>query len=179
MKHRKLIGWFIPPTDIGANASAEEADEGLEDSSKSVIDVVDGFRLNFLGDEASGTRAFKTKKDYLTQLKGRFAEQSSPTPRTALVLPPNLNQSANLHRRRAGFLKKVVEKLKEQGADEEKVKAFQTGAQNYYTKHIAPNFKDFDFYTGESMDPDGMYARPLPPRKNLVHMYTHVYHFPL
>jgi hypothetical protein len=59
-------------TDIGANASAEEADEGLEDSSKQVIDVVDGFRLNFLGDESSGTRAFTTKKEYLTQLKSRF-----------------------------------------------------------------------------------------------------------
>lgn len=79
LKHRKLIRWFITPTDIGANASAEEADDGLEESSKQVIDVVDGFRLNFLGDEESGSRAFKTKKDYLTQLKGRFANQSSFT----------------------------------------------------------------------------------------------------
>lgn len=53
-------------------------------------------------------------------------------------------------------MKKVSAKLKEGGADEEKIKAFQSGAQNYYSKHIAPNFKDFDFYTGESMDPDGM-----------------------
>lgn len=55
-----------------------------------------------------------------------------------------------------GYLKKVIEKLKEDGADEEKVKAFQTSVQNYFTKKIAPNFKDFDFYAGESMDPDGM-----------------------
>ncbi|KAL8951742.1 MAG: hypothetical protein Q9222_002292 [Ikaeria aurantiellina] len=112
--------------DTGANPSAEEAEEGVDDSSKQVIDVVHGFRLNFLGDEASGTRAFGTKKDYMGQLKT--------------------------------YMKKVVAKLKENGADEEKIKAFQTGAQNYYTKHIAPNFKDFDFYTGESMDPDGMVA---------------------
>ncbi|KAL9037275.1 MAG: hypothetical protein Q9180_003812 [Flavoplaca navasiana] len=110
--------------DIGANPSAEEADEGVDEGSKQVIDVVDGFRLQFLGDEASGTRAFGTKKDYMGQLKA--------------------------------YMKKVVAKLKEGGADEEKIKAFQTGAQNYYTKHIAPNFKDFDFYTGESMDPEGM-----------------------
>ncbi|KAI4129591.1 MAG: hypothetical protein LQ338_002165 [Usnochroma carphineum] len=110
--------------DIGANPSAEEAEEGVEDSSKQVIDVVHGFRLNFLGDEASGTRAFATKKDYMGQLKT--------------------------------YMKKVSAKLKEGGADEEKIKAFQSGAQNYYSKHIAPNFKDFDFYTGESMDPDGM-----------------------
>jgi hypothetical protein len=43
----------------------------LDDGTKQVIDVVDGFRLNFLGDEASGQRAFGTKKEYLTQLKGR------------------------------------------------------------------------------------------------------------
>lgn len=55
-----------------------------------------------------------------------------------------------------GYLKKVVEKLKEKGADEATIKKFQTGATNYYTNHIKPNFKDFDFYTGESMDPDGM-----------------------
>lgn len=57
--------------DIGANASAEEADEGVEDGAKQVIDVVDGFRLNFLGDEESGSRAFNTKKEYLAQLKSR------------------------------------------------------------------------------------------------------------
>jgi len=53
-------------------------------------------------------------------------------------------------------MKKVVEKMKERGADEAEVKKFQTSAQNYYTKVIAPNFKDFDFYVGESMDTDGM-----------------------
>ena len=57
-----------------------------------------------------------------------------------------------------GYLKKVVEKLKEGGADDDKIKAFQKKVQGYYTSKIAPNFFDFDFYTGESMDPDGMYA---------------------
>lgn len=55
----------------------------------------------------------------------------------------------------------MVEKLKEKGADEATIKKFQTGATNYYTNHIKPNFKDFDFYTGESMDPDGMWVLPL------------------
>lgn len=58
--------------DIGANPSAEEAEEGVDDTSKQVIDVVHGFRLNFLGDEASGSRAFGTKKDYMAQLKSPF-----------------------------------------------------------------------------------------------------------
>ncbi len=56
--------------DIGANPSAEEAEEALDEGTKQVIDVVDAFRLNFMGDEASGTRLFGTKKDYQGQLKG-------------------------------------------------------------------------------------------------------------
>lgn len=55
-----------------------------------------------------------------------------------------------------GYLKKVVEKFKEAGKSEEDIKKFQTKVQGYYTKEIAPKFKDFDFYAGESMDPDGM-----------------------
>lgn len=51
-----------------------------------------------------------------------------------------------------------MEKFKEAGKDEEFIKSFQKGVQGYYTKHIVPNFSDFDFYTGESMDPDGMYV---------------------
>lgn len=48
--------------------------------------------------------------------------------------------------------------MKEKGADEAKIKSFQKGVQEYYTKKIVPNFGDLDFYTGESMDPDGMYV---------------------
>jgi glutaredoxin 2 len=54
------------------------------------------------------------------------------------------------------YLKKVVEKLKEKGASEDEVKSFQTKVQGYFTKVIGPNFKDYDFYVGESMDTDGM-----------------------
>ncbi|KAL8822961.1 MAG: hypothetical protein Q9191_006316 [Dirinaria sp. TL-2023a] len=112
--------------DIGANPSAEEQDEGTDEVKKTVIDVVHSFRLQFLGDEDSGTRAFATKKDFMGPFKG--------------------------------YLKTVVTKLKEKGADEAKVKEFQNKVQTYYTKKIAPNFGDFDFYTGESMNPDGMYV---------------------
>jgi len=110
--------------DIGANPSAEEAEEGLDEGTKQVIDVVDSFRYNYLGDEATQDRAFKTKKDFAGQFKT--------------------------------YLKKVVEKFKEAGKSEEEIKAWQTKVQGYYTKQIAPNFKDFDFYAGESMDPEGM-----------------------
>ena len=49
-----------------------------------------------------------------------------------------------------------MEKLKQGGADDAAVKEFQTKVQGYFTKVIAPNFKDYDFYAGESMDIDGM-----------------------
>lgn len=57
--------------DIGANPSAEEQEEALEEGQKQVIDIVNSFRLNFLGDEATGVRAFGTKKDFQSQFKGR------------------------------------------------------------------------------------------------------------
>ncbi|MCJ1227767.1 hypothetical protein MMC12_004426 [Toensbergia leucococca] len=120
----KKVTRGVDNVDIGANPSAEEQEEALEEGAKQVIDVVDAFRLNFLGDEESGSRAFGTKKEYFSQLKT--------------------------------YMKKVVEKLKENGADEATVKKFQVGASSYYTKKIVPNFKDFDFYVGESMDVDGM-----------------------
>ena len=48
--------------------------------------------------------------------------------------------------------------MKEKGADEEKIKKFQNGAQAYFKDVIGPNFKDYDFYVGESMDTDGMWV---------------------
>ncbi|CAF9918751.1 hypothetical protein IMSHALPRED_004401 [Imshaugia aleurites] len=110
--------------DIGANPSAEEQEEALEEGQTQVIDVIDGFRLNPLGDPSTGNRGFASKKEFAAQFKG--------------------------------YLKKVVEKLKEAGKDEAFIKDFQKGVQGYYTKKIVPNFGDYDFYTGESMDPDGM-----------------------
>ena len=58
--------------DIGANPSAEEAEEGVDDSSKQVNDIVNAFRLNFLGDEASGTRLYGSTKDYMSQFKSWY-----------------------------------------------------------------------------------------------------------
>ncbi|RDL40573.1 Mss4-like protein [Venustampulla echinocandica] len=98
----------------GANASAEEADEGVEDGAVQVNNVVNSFRLQ--------STQFD-KKSYLSHLKG--------------------------------YMKKVKELLKEKGADESVVTEFEKGAQAY-AKKIIGNFKDYDFYIGESMDPDGM-----------------------
>jgi hypothetical protein len=110
--------------DIGANPSAEEADEGTDDATQQVIDVVYSFRLQ----ETSFD-----KKSYLSHLKG--------------------------------YMKAVKEKMKESGASDDAVKEFETGAQAY-AKKIVANFKDYEFFIGESMDPDGMYVlRSSSPRR--------------
>ncbi|KAF9872718.1 translationally-controlled tumor protein [Colletotrichum karsti] len=101
--------------DTGANASAEEAEEGTEDAEVKVNNIVHSFRLQ--------STSFD-KKGYLAYLKG--------------------------------YMKAVKTKLQEKGADEAKIKEFETGASKYVKEHLLPNFKDFEFYTGESMDPDGM-----------------------
>ncbi|KAI9817516.1 MAG: hypothetical protein M1827_001126 [Pycnora praestabilis] len=111
----KMVTKGADNVDIGANPSAEEAEEALEEGSRQVIDIVDAFRLE-------GTSKYD-KKAYLGHLKG--------------------------------YLKKVKEGLKAKGADDDTVKTFETGAQNY-AKKILANIKDYDFYTGSSMDPDGM-----------------------
>jgi hypothetical protein len=55
----------------------------------------------------------------------------------------------------AAYMKKVKEAMKGNGASDDKIAAFEKGAQAY-AKKIVTNFKEYDFYTGETMDPDGM-----------------------
>ncbi|KAK9238362.1 translationally controlled tumor protein [Lipomyces kononenkoae] len=52
-----------------------------------------------------------------------------------------------------GYMKAVKTKLAETSPDD--VTTFEKGAQAYVKKVVA-NFKDYEFYTGESMDPEGM-----------------------
>jgi hypothetical protein len=98
--------------DIGANPSAEEQDEQMEDGAVSTNNVVYSFRLQ----ETSFD-----KKSYMTYIKG--------------------------------YMKKVKAYLAEHNPDA--VGDFEKGATAYVKKVIA-NFKDYEFFTGESMDPDGM-----------------------
>lgn len=46
--------------------------------------------------------------------------------------------------------------MTERNASAEEISAFEKGAQTYVKEKLLPNFKDFEFYTGESMNPDGM-----------------------
>ncbi|KZZ90730.1 Translationally-controlled tumor protein [Moelleriella libera RCEF 2490] len=101
--------------DTGANASAEEADEALEDAAVKVNNIVHSFRLQ--------STSFD-KKGYLAYLKG--------------------------------YMKAVKAKLAETGASPEEITAFEKGASSYVKEKLLPKFKDFEFYTGESMDPDGL-----------------------
>ncbi|CAF3453296.1 unnamed protein product [Fusarium graminearum] len=100
---------------IGANASAEEAAEDLDDGAVKVNNIVNSFRLQ--------STTFD-KKSYLAYLKG--------------------------------YMKAIKAKLQENGSSAEDIKAFETGASKFVKDTIVPKFKDFEFYTGESMDPDGM-----------------------
>ncbi|KAK9454536.1 translationally controlled tumor protein [Dipodascopsis uninucleata] len=52
-----------------------------------------------------------------------------------------------------GYMKTIKAKLNETSPDE--VAAFEKGAQAYIKKVVA-NFKDYEFFTGESMDPEAM-----------------------
>ncbi|GMM49099.1 Tma19 protein [Starmerella bacillaris] len=52
-----------------------------------------------------------------------------------------------------GYMKKVKQYLEENQPEE--VATFEKGA-TAYIKKVVGNFKDYEFFTGESMDPDGM-----------------------
>ncbi|CAL9736610.1 translationally-controlled tumor protein homolog [Monosporozyma servazzii] len=98
--------------DIGANPSAEDGDDDVDDGSEIVNNVVHSFRLQPTGFD---------KKSFLTYMKG--------------------------------YMKAIKAKLQESNPDE--VSAFEKGAQTYVKKVIG-SFKDWEFFTGESMDPDAM-----------------------
>ncbi|KAJ3484559.1 hypothetical protein NLI96_g5562 [Meripilus lineatus] len=100
--------------DIGANPSAEEAEESLEEAAEKVNNVVHSGRLQ--------STVFD-KKTYISHIKG--------------------------------YMKAVKEHLQKNNPD--RVAAFESKAQPFVKKIIA-NFKDYEFYTGENMNPDGMVA---------------------
>lgn len=100
--------------DIGANPSAEEQQEALENGGQQVINIVHSFRLQ--------PTTFD-KKSYLTYLKG--------------------------------YMKAIKTKLQTENPD--RIPEFEKKASEF-AKGVVGNFKDYDFYTGESGNPDGMVA---------------------
>lgn len=65
-------------------------------------------------------------------------------------------------------MKAVKAALSEKNADAETITAFEKGAQAYVKNTLLPKFKDFEFYTGESMNPDGMYALSKHPKITMI-----------
>ncbi|KAG0297320.1 Ribosome associating protein [Dissophora globulifera] len=96
--------------DIGANASAEEATEELEDGAEVVNNVVYSFRLQ--------STSFD-KKGYTTYIKGYL---------------------------------KALKAAK--GLEGDEAKAYEA-EMTTEVKKVLGGFKDYEFYTGESMNPDG------------------------
>lgn len=54
-----------------------------------------------------------------------------------------------------GYMKAIKKYLEETKPD--RVSAFEKGAAGF-VKKVLGNFKDYEFYTGDSMNPDGMVA---------------------
>merc|ERR1712156_884120 len=98
----------------GANASAEEADEGTDENSVSGVDIVLNHRLVETG--------FGDKKGFTAYLKA--------------------------------YMKKVLGYLEENDRKDE-IAEFKSNINNVM-KEMMGKFKDLQFYTGESMDPDAM-----------------------
>ncbi|EJU06032.1 translationally-controlled tumor protein [Dacryopinax primogenitus] len=108
----KMITIKEGEVDIGANASAEEASEDLDDGAQTVNNVVHSFRLQSTSFDKKGYLAYL--KDYMKSVKA-YLTSNHP----------------------------------------DRVAAFEKGAQAF-AKKIVTNFKDYEFYTGESMNPEGM-----------------------
>ncbi|KAJ2000053.1 hypothetical protein H4R26_004794, partial [Coemansia thaxteri] len=106
----KMIVVKDAEADIGANASAEETEEALEDGAQQVMDVVYSNRL--------APTSFD-KKSYGAYIKG--------------------------------YMKAILAKLGE-GEDADRFKK----EAPVFVKQVLENFKDYEFYTGESMAFDGM-----------------------
>ncbi len=52
-------------------------------------------------------------------------------------------------------MKKVKETMQQRGSDEAAIKEFQNAVSKYSGKILA-NWDNYDTYTGESQDPEGM-----------------------
>lgn len=100
--------------DIGANPSAEEGADTIEEGAQQVIDLVHSFRLQ---------QTSFDKKSYLVYLKT--------------------------------YMKTIKQSLQETNPD--RVPEFEKKAAEF-AKKIVGNFSDWEFFTGESMNPEGMVA---------------------
>ena len=68
----------------------------------------------------------------------------------------DVGKKSSFNTRVTGYMKAVKAAMQERDAPAEEIKAFETGASKFVKETLLPKFKDFEFFTGESMNPDGM-----------------------
>ncbi|KAJ1860105.1 hypothetical protein LPJ73_001525 [Coemansia sp. RSA 2703] len=135
----KMITIGDDDIDIGANPSAEGGDdEAVESSAQTVNNVVHSFRL---------VETSFDKKSYVTYIKGYMKSLEKKFNETIDGLKP---EEAKNDEEKAKIEEKIDETKKQ-------LDAFKKNAAEL-AKKIVGNFKDYEFYTGESMNPDGMVA---------------------
>ncbi|PVU94845.1 hypothetical protein BB561_002225 [Smittium simulii] len=110
----KMISIGDDNIDIGANPSAEDGEEALDDSVVQVNNVIHSFRLQ---------QTSFDKKSYMTYIKGYMKEVSN------YLTENNPERLSTFKEKAPAFVKKIIS-----------------------------NIGDYDFYVGESMNPDGMIA---------------------
>ena len=145
--------------DIGANASAEEAEEDLATESNEVIDVVDAFGLEpappYLYDELESSKKKnkgkpreeqEIKTEYFKKLGGNNTHYLGAVAASKLTF-------------RLEYLKKVQQKMKDDGASAEATKKFATAAQGWYNSNIKPDLEKFELFQHPAdAEFEGMYV---------------------
>lgn len=156
----------------GANASAEEASEALEDGAQTVINAVSHAAMYVKPVASAHLRCYTGPL---------FPSAIHPIRQEELPYLPQGESRKQMHRAQRlmhyalqGYMKNVKKYLEANKPD--RVEAFEKGAQAFAKKGephrgsclavasgmltsynaVVGNFKDYEFYIGESMDPDGM-----------------------
>ncbi|POV99442.1 hypothetical protein PSHT_13554 [Puccinia striiformis] len=123
--------------DIGANASAEEQAEALEDGASTVSDILKPL-----------SRSQPHSQSHLVSFDD---VQVNNLVHTFRLAPTSFDKKTYMTYLK-GYMKAVKAHLA--ATKPERVEAFEKGAQEA-AKKILANFKDYEFYVGESMNPDG------------------------
>lgn len=130
----------------GANPSAEEAaDEGTDDAVESGVDVALNSRL-------VETFAFGDKKSFTAYLKDYMKKWVFGFQLKSNVF---LWKDTTFQNCLFNLFSRLIAKLEEKSPDQ--VEVLKTNI-NKYMKELLGRFNDLQFFTGESMDVDGMVA---------------------
>lgn len=135
--------------DIGANPSAEEADEGLEDGVETVNNVAYSFRL---------TSTSFDKKSYMTYIKGYMKKLK------VKLQESNPDRVTIFEKGAATLVKKILETFKVCFGIFISISSFLGHGEihssfDVFLNHVLlKSLQDYEFYIGESMDPESMVA---------------------